>query len=84
MLGTCFQGKWCHYAKGHVQQGEATDAFANLTLDCVSKGVLYYTNLPPDLRIRPATNASLAGRGQAHPDALRGRVLKDAHWRLST
>lgn len=45
-LGTCYQGKRCRYSRGHLKQGEATDSFADATLDCISKGVLYYTNLP--------------------------------------
>ena len=31
---------------GHVKKGDSTDAFANGVSDIISKGVLYYTNLP--------------------------------------
>jgi len=43
VLGTCLRGRRCRFARGHVKQGDASDAFADATLDCVSKGVLYYT-----------------------------------------
>ncbi len=32
--------------KGHLKKGEATDAFADAISECISKGVVYYTNLP--------------------------------------
>jgi hypothetical protein len=31
---------------GHLKKGESTDAFADAVSDCISKGILYYTNLP--------------------------------------
>jgi hypothetical protein len=67
VLGTCFQGKRCRYDKGHVQQGEATNAFADATLDCVSKGVLYYTNLPPGSSDSPHNKRKPGGEGAGTP-----------------
>ena len=64
MLGSCFQGRRCHYAKGHVKQGEATDAFADAAIDCMSKGVLYYTNLPPGSSESPRNKCKVNGDGQ--------------------
>ncbi len=46
MLGRCFRGGWCKYLKGHVRKGDITDKFADSVIDCISKGVLHYTNLP--------------------------------------
>jgi hypothetical protein len=46
ILRKCFQGAWCRYLKGHLKKREATDAFANAISECLSKGVVYYTNLP--------------------------------------
>jgi hypothetical protein len=46
VLGKCFRGAWCKYSKGHLKKGDATDAFAEALFECISKGVLYYTNLP--------------------------------------
>ncbi len=46
VLGKCFQGPRCKFSWGHVKKGEATDAFADAISECISKGVLYYTNLP--------------------------------------
>ncbi len=63
MLGTCLQGRRCQYARGHVKQGDAMDAFADATLDCVSKGVLYYTNLPPRV-FGLAPQQTQVGRGR--------------------
>ena len=67
VLGTCFRGKQCRYAKGHVQQGEATDAFADASLDCVSKGVLYSTNLPPGSSDSPRNKRKPGGEGAGTP-----------------
>jgi hypothetical protein len=67
VLGTCFQGRRCRYAKGHVKQGEATDAFADAALDCVSKGVLYYTNLPPGSLDSPRNKRKPGGEGSGTP-----------------
>jgi hypothetical protein len=38
VLGKCFCGPWCKFARGHVNRGDSTDV--------ISKGVHYYTNLP--------------------------------------
>jgi hypothetical protein len=46
ILGKCFQGARCRYLKGHLKKGESTDAFSDAISKCISKGVLYYTNLP--------------------------------------
>jgi hypothetical protein len=46
VLGCCFRGKSCKFFKGHVQKGDFTDDFADNVSDCISKGVLYYTELP--------------------------------------
>jgi hypothetical protein len=64
VLGSCFQGQRCRYAKGHVKQGEARDAFADAALECVSKGVLYYTNLPPGSSESPRNKRKPTGEGQ--------------------
>jgi hypothetical protein len=45
-LGKCFRGARCKYSKDHLKKGDATDAFADTVSECISKGVLYYTNLP--------------------------------------
>jgi hypothetical protein len=60
-LGTCFQGKRCRYSRGHLKQGDATDAFAEATLECISKGVLYYTNLPAGSPDSPVKKRKAAG-----------------------
>jgi hypothetical protein len=46
VLGKCFWGAWCKYSKGHLKKGEVMDAFVDAVSECISKGVLYYTNLP--------------------------------------
>ena len=46
VLGRCFRGRRCKYSKGHVKKGDITDAFADAIINCISKGVLDYTNLP--------------------------------------
>ncbi len=46
VLGKCFRGPWCKVFRGHVTKGEAMDTFADAVSDCISKGVIYYTNLP--------------------------------------
>jgi hypothetical protein len=45
MLGRCFRGGRCKYLKGHVKKGDITDAFTDAVINCISKGVLHYTNL---------------------------------------
>jgi hypothetical protein len=49
-----------------VKQGDATDAFTDATLDCVSKGVLYYTNLPPGSSDLPHNKRKWGGGGCRH------------------
>ena len=34
------------FSRGHVKKGHSTDAFADGVTDVISKGVIYYTNLP--------------------------------------
>jgi hypothetical protein len=46
VLGRCFRGPRCRFARGHVKKGESTDSFADGVTDVIGKGVLYYTNLP--------------------------------------
>ncbi len=46
VLGKCFRGAQCWYSKGHLKEGEAMDVFADAIFECISKGVLYYTDLP--------------------------------------
>ncbi len=46
VLGQCFRGKRCKYYKGHVKKNDFTEEFANAVSNCISKGVLYYTELP--------------------------------------
>ena len=67
VLGTCLRGRRCRFARGHVKQGDATDAFADASLDCVSKGVLYYTNLPPGTPASPSSKHKWSGGGTGTP-----------------
>jgi hypothetical protein len=67
VLGTCLWGRRCRFARGHVKQGDATDAFADATLDCVSKGVLYYTNLTPGSANSPSNKRKWGGGGAGTP-----------------
>jgi hypothetical protein len=67
VLGTCLRGRRCQFARGHVKQGDATDSFADATLDCVSKGVLYYTNLPPGSSESPSSKRKWGGGGAGTP-----------------
>ncbi len=46
VLGRCFRGKQCKYYKDHIQKNDFTDEFADAVSNCISKGVLYYTELP--------------------------------------
>jgi hypothetical protein len=46
VLGRYFRGKKCKFFKGHVSKGNATDKFADNVVNCISKGVVYYTKLP--------------------------------------
>ena len=46
VLGRCFRGPRCRFARGHIQKGESTDAFADSVTDVISKGVLHFINLP--------------------------------------
>jgi hypothetical protein len=45
VLAKCYQGPRCRFAQGHVQKGEATDAFAGAFSDVIKKEVAYYTDL---------------------------------------
>ena len=49
-----------------MKQGDAMDAFADATLDCVSKGVIYYTNLPPGSSDSPSNKRKWGGGGCRH------------------
>jgi hypothetical protein len=46
VLGHCSRGIRCKFFKGHVSKGNVTDEFADNIVNCTSKGVVYYTNLP--------------------------------------
>jgi hypothetical protein len=46
VLGRCFRGCKCKYYKGHVCKGDLTEEFADVISNCISKGLLYYTELP--------------------------------------
>ena len=46
VLGRCFRGPRCRFARGHIKKGESTEAFADSVTDGVSKGVLHFINLP--------------------------------------
>jgi hypothetical protein len=46
VLGKCFRGSRCKFSWGHLKRGDVTEAFADAISDCISKGVLYCTNLP--------------------------------------
>jgi hypothetical protein len=62
VLGRCFWGSRCKYSKGHVKKGDIMDEFANAVLDCISKGVLHYINLPEG---ESPTNKQRRGGGGA-------------------
>jgi hypothetical protein len=66
-LGECFWGVGCKFYKGHlkIKKGEATDAFAAAVSECISKGVLYYTNLPAEAS--SPRNKHKGGRGTQEP-----------------
>jgi hypothetical protein len=69
----------CKFYKGHLKKMEATDAFAAAISECISKAVLYYTNLPAGAS---SSCNKRKGRGEPkNPYSGRGWVLKDAHWR---
>ena len=44
-LVKCYQGPRCRFTQGHVQKGEAMDAFAGAASEVIKKGVAYYTNI---------------------------------------
>ncbi len=44
-IGKMLLGPRCRFPQGHVQKGEAMDAFAGAVSDVIEKGVAYYTNL---------------------------------------
>ena len=46
VFGKCFCGPWCKFARGHVNKDDSTNAFADGVTNVISKGVIYYTNLP--------------------------------------
>ena len=46
VLGRCFRGPRCRFARGHIKKGDSTDAFADSVTDVISKGVLHFINLP--------------------------------------
>jgi hypothetical protein len=46
VLGKCFRGPRCKFSRGHMKKGELTDAFVDGVTNVISKGVIYYTNLP--------------------------------------
>jgi hypothetical protein len=45
VLGRCFCGPWCRFARGHLRTGESTNSFADCVTNVISKGVLHYINL---------------------------------------
>jgi hypothetical protein len=45
VLGRCFRGKRCKFFNGHLRKSNVTDEFADNVVDCISKGVVYYTGL---------------------------------------
>ena len=45
-MGRCFRGPWCRFARGHLKEGESTEAFAGGVTNVISKGVLHFINLP--------------------------------------
>jgi hypothetical protein len=67
VLGKCFQGMLCKYYKGHLKKGGATDAFVGTVSECISKGVLYYTNLPA--RAGSPRNKHKGGGEPENPDS---------------
>ncbi len=46
VLGNCFRGPRCRFARGHLKKGESTEAFADSVTNVISKGVLHFINLP--------------------------------------
>ena len=38
VLGRCFCGPRCRFARGHLKKGESTDSFADCVTDVISKG----------------------------------------------
>ena len=46
VLGRCFCGPRCRFARGHIKKGESTEAFADGVTDVIGKGVLHFINLP--------------------------------------
>ena len=45
-MGRCFHGPRCRFARGHIKNGESTEAFADGITNVISKGVLNFINLP--------------------------------------
>ena len=46
ILGKCFCSPRRKFSRGHMKKGNFTDAFADGVTDVITKGVIYYTNLP--------------------------------------
>ncbi len=62
-IGKCYRVPQCRFAQGHVQKGEAMDAFAWAVSDVIKKGVVYYTNLPAGSG-SPSSKCKARGGGQ--------------------
>ncbi len=77
MLGKCFRGSQCKYSKGRAKIGNFTNAFADAVSDCISKGVLYYGNLPEG-EGSPNRKHRRGGGGGLVPDSGQGWVVVDA------
>ncbi len=69
VLGRCFRGRKCKYYRGHVRKGDLTEEFADAVSNCISKGVLYYTELPKGAS--SLTESKRQRRAQMTPD-IRG------------
>jgi hypothetical protein len=46
-VGKMLSQQAVHICEGHIVKGDMTDEFTDAIMDVISKGVLYYTNLPP-------------------------------------
>ncbi len=74
VLGKCFRGLRGKFSQGHVKNGDVMEAFANAISNCISKGVLYYTNLPAG-EGSPSNKRKGGGGGLLGPDSGQDRVL---------
>jgi hypothetical protein len=72
VLGKCFRGQRCKYAQGHVEKADAMDSFADAVSDVISKGVVYYTNLP-------ARGSSPRGKCKTAESCLESWLWTGAH-----